>query len=75
MSEDQKAADEINQYLSRAKNTVHATCGSANGLISDTMTGLFIQIGQKMISMQIQINQKNKEIEELKKNIPQEKKK
>jgi len=32
----QKDVDEINQLLSQVRSTMHATCGTANGLISDT---------------------------------------
>ena len=62
--------NEINQLLAQAKNTLHATCGSASGLISDTVTSIFMQLGQKMLSLQVQNNQLRKENEELKKKIP-----
>jgi len=63
----QKDVDEINQLLSQVRSTMHATCGTANGLISDTLTSVLSQIGQRMISMQGQLNQYKKENEELKK--------
>jgi len=63
----QKDVDEINQLLSQVRSTMHATCGTANGLISDTLTSVLSQIGQRMIAMQTQINQLKKENEELKK--------
>ena len=69
----QKDVDEINQLLSQVRSTMHATCGTANGLISDTLTSVLSQIGQRMISLQTQINQLKKENEELKKKIPQKK--
>ena len=71
--EQQKEVNEINQLLAQAKNTLHATCGSASGLISDTVTSLFVQLGQKMLSLQIQNSQLKKENEDLKKKIPKEK--
>ncbi len=66
----QKNVDEINQLLSQVRSTMHATCGTANGLISDTLTSVLSQIGQKMLAMQAQINQLNAE---LKKKTPQKK--
>ena len=75
VQENQKEVNEINQLLAQAKNTVHATCGSASGLISDTVTSLFVQLGQRMVSQQMQITQLKKENEELKKKIPQKSKK
>ena len=68
MSQQQpKEVIEINQMLTQARSSLHATCGTANGLISDTVTGLLSQIGQRMVSQQMQISQLTKQIEELKK--------
>ena len=64
---------EINQLLAQAKNSLHATCGSASGLISDTVTSIFMQLGQRMLSQQMQINRQTKEIEDLKKKVPEKK--
>jgi len=69
----QKDVNEINQFLTQARSTVHATCGTAHGLISDTLTSLLSQLGQKMLALQTQVNQLKKENEELKKKIPQKK--
>ena len=66
---------EINQLLAQAKNSLHATCGSASGLISDTVTSIFMQLGQRMVNQQMQINRQTKEIEDLKKKVPGSKKK
>jgi len=63
----QKDVDEINQLLSQVRSTMHATCGTANGLISDTLTSVLSQIGQRMVSLQTQVTQLKKENEELKK--------
>ena len=72
MSQEQpREVTEINQILAQAKQTVHATCGTANGLISDTITGLLVQLGQMMVSKQMQITRLTKEIEELKKKSPE----
>ena len=73
--EQQKEVAEINQILREAKSTVHASCGTASGLISDTVSSLFVQLGQKMLALQIQNNQLKKENEDLKKKIPKEDKK
>ena len=76
MSQQQsKEVTEINQILSQARSSLHATCGTANGLISDTVTGLLGQIGQLLLSKQMRITQLEKEIEELKKKVPQKEKK
>jgi len=69
----QKNVDEVNQMLSQVRSTMHATCGTANGLISDTLTSVLSQIGQRMLQMQTQVNQLKKENEELKKKTPQKK--
>jgi len=63
----QKNVDEVNQMLSQVRSTMHATCGTANGLISDTLTSVLSQIGQRMLALQTQVNQLKKENEELKK--------
>jgi len=63
----QKDVDEVNQLLSQVRSTMHATCGTANGLISDTLTSVLSQIGQRMLALQAQVNQYKKENEELKK--------
>jgi len=69
----QKDVDETNQLLSQIRSTMHATCGTANGLISDTLTSVLSQLGQRIIGMQTQITQLKKENEELKKKTPQKK--
>jgi len=63
----QKDVDEVNQLLSQVRSTMHATCGTANGLISDTLTSVLSQIGQRMLQLQAQVNQLKKENDELKK--------
>jgi len=68
-----KDVDEINQLLSQVRSTMHATCGTANGLISDTLTSVLSQVGQRMLQLQAQINQLKKENEEFKKKTPQKK--
>ena len=69
----QQDINEVNQLLSQIRSTMHATCGTANGLISDTLTSVLSQLGQKMLALQTQVNQLKKETEELKKKTPQKK--
>jgi len=66
-------ANEINQMLAQAKNSLHAICGSANGLISDHVSSMLAQLGQFMLSQKIEITRLKKEIEDLKKKIPSKK--
>ncbi len=66
---------EINQLLAQAKNTFDATYGSAFGLTRDTVIGILGNWAQKMLSQQMQINRQTKEIEDLKKKVPESKKK
>jgi len=68
VSQDQsKEVTEINQLLAQAKSSIYATCGTANGLISDTINGILIQLGQRLVVSQTQVNRLIKENEELKK--------
>ena len=66
--EQQKEVNEINQLLAQFRSSIHATSGTAIGLISDNVTSGLSQLGQKMVSQQMQISRLTKENEDLKKN-------
>jgi len=75
MSQEQsKEVNEINQLLAQAKNVIYASCGSATGMIGDTVSGILVNFGRKMAMDKAEIIQLKKEIEELKK-VPQKDKK
>jgi len=72
--EPSKEVNEINQLLAQAKNAIYASCGSATGMIGDTVSGILVNFGRKMAMDKAEIIQLKKEIEELKK-VPQKDKK
>ena len=75
MSQEQsKEVNEINRLLAEAKNAIYASCGSATGMIGDTVSGILVNFGRKMALDKAEIIQLKKEIEELKK-VPQKDKK
>ena len=76
MSQQQpKEIVEINQLFAQARSSMHATSGTANGLMIDNATAILSQFHQLMLSKQMRITQLEKENEDLKKKIPEKSKK
>ena len=73
--EPSKEVAEINQLLAQAKNAIYSSCGSATGMIGDTVSGILVNFGRQMARLQAEIIQLKKENEELKKKVPQKEKK
>jgi len=69
----QKDVDKINQLLAQTRSSLHASFGTAIGLISDTSTSGLTQLGQYMLAQENQITLLKEQNEELKKKIPQKK--
>ena len=48
--------EEINQLLTQMRKVSHQASGEAAGIVSDTMTNILTTVGQKMASMQVEID-------------------
>ena len=71
----QNPIDEINGLLKEGKRVIHAASGEAIGGLSDTMTAILTQIGQRWLQSQNDNLRLRKENEELKKKVPEKSKK
>ena len=63
----QTPIDEINGLLREGKRVIHAASGEAIGGLSDTMTAVLTQIGQRLLQSQTENVRLKKELEDKKK--------